>query len=182
MTDWLADCWDELIFLRTSSSPARMTSEDREGMTFERSLQPTTGHLPKAIVIIPMTTLRDAIIRKAAIVQFLEFGHTLTLRMVTTHTHWMRCLKTRINTSFARSILCLSYSRFHSSLIITTNVPIPSRTLSRYLSGNDTSRSVSSVEPPDHNWLIMILRPWRSVACWSGCLKETRTPQLRKKK
>lgn len=43
-------------------------------------------HSPKAIVIIPMTTFRAAIILKAVIVQFLEFGHTLTDRRTTQHT------------------------------------------------------------------------------------------------
>lgn len=42
-------------------------------------------YLPKAIVNIPMTTLRTAIIPKAAIVQFFKRGHTNSTRSDTGH-------------------------------------------------------------------------------------------------
>lgn len=73
-----------------------------------------------AIVIIPMTTLRDAIILKAAIVQFLESGHTLTLRKTTPHT-LNASPRTRINTSLARSIL-LSF--FHVFTVHSLSPPM----------------------------------------------------------
>lgn len=44
--------------------------------------------------MIPMTTLRTAIIPKAAIVQFLEFGHTSLAQQE-------HCTRARINTSLA---------------------------------------------------------------------------------
>lgn len=47
--------------------------------------------------------------------------------------------------------------------MVTGNVPIPGRKFYTFQEPHFTSLHFFAV---DHNWVIMILRPWRSSACW----------------